>query len=103
MRCRCAVVLGGAEGGRAELVVVLLVEKEAALSAPSPLVSFAQPVCRQPLTTAPTTGNKGDPWETGGAFMVGCVAFAGRLVSADVAASGPGVMVMQPGGWEIAP
>ena len=51
--------------------MVVLFEKEAALRARPPSVSFAQPMYCQPLTTAPRAGNEGCPWETGGAFVVG--------------------------------
>lgn len=83
--------------------MVVLFEKEAALRARPPLVSFAQPMYCQPLTRAPIAGNEGGPEETGGAFIVGWVKFAGQVMSANVAASGPEVIVIQPGNLEIIP
>ena len=65
----------------------------------TPVGSFAQPMYVHPSTVDPTAGP--DPELT--FKSVGSGTLAGQTKSANVASSGPGVMVMQPGSLSITP
>lgn len=81
------------------LLVILLLVYVASPKARTPIGSFAQPIYVHPLAVDPTAGPESELMSKG----VGSRALAGQTMSASVASSGPGVMVIQPGSLSIMP